>query len=106
MSLQENLDSLKESKLPSATTFGKLQALVPVPYSKFNNMNNPQPKLKKFYFQSDDYQHCGFYNCGFYGNRLERIKHIKNQHSNNHDCKLSPDSSCSGCEIINEALNQ
>jgi hypothetical protein len=106
MTLQNNLDSLKNKKLSSKTTLGDLQGLVPDPYAKLHNMDNPRQSLAKFYFQTDDYQSCGFYNCGFFGNRLERIKHVKNQHSNNHDCKLSPDSSCAGCEIINEVLNK
>jgi hypothetical protein len=52
MTLQENLDALKGLKLNSKTIFG-----------------------------NDDYMPCGFYNCKFYGNTIERRIHIKNQHS-------------------------
>ena len=81
-SLQESLDDLKGVKMPSATTFGKLQGLVPMPYSKFDTMDNPRKRLAGFYNQND-YQSCGFYNCKFYGNTIERRIHVKNQHSIN-----------------------
>lgn len=40
--LQEMLDELKGQKLPDKTLFGDLQGLVPVPYSKFDNQDNPR----------------------------------------------------------------
>lgn len=78
--IQETLDSMKGKKLPNKTLFGDLQGIVRETRDKFYNQDNPPPRLQKFYHQ-DDYQHCGFYNCKFYGNRLERIKHVKNQHT-------------------------
>ncbi len=77
MNLQENLDALKGLKMPSATTFGKLQAIVPVPYSKFDNLDNPRPELAN---QNNNYMPCIFYNCKFYGNTTEIKIHVKNQH--------------------------
>ena len=47
MTLQENLDYFKTHKPTAITTFGKLQAIVPVPYSKFNNLDNPRPTYKE-----------------------------------------------------------
>lgn len=57
--LEALLNDLKDKKLPSKTTFGDLQYLVPVPYSKFYNMENPRPRLTYFYNQQEskiDYQ--------------------------------------------------
>lgn len=41
--LQEMLDEINASdmKMPNKTLFGDLNALVPVPYSKFKTMDNP-----------------------------------------------------------------
>jgi hypothetical protein len=47
MTLQQNLDSLKNTKLPYSTTFGNLQSIVPVPYSQFDNLDNPRPTYKE-----------------------------------------------------------
>ena len=108
MTLQENLDSLKNQKLPSKTTLGDLQGMVPVPYSKFDTVESPRRnKLAKFYFHDDDYyRQCEFDKCGFFGTTAERQAHARNVHIPEHDCKASSDSGCKGCEDIQNFLNQ
>lgn len=39
------LNSMKGTKMPNSTTFGNLNGIVPRPYSKFENMDNPPPEV-------------------------------------------------------------
>ena len=44
--------------------------------------------------EANDYHHCGFYKCKFYGNTVERRIHIKAVHTIEHDCHASEEDGC------------